>query len=293
MAQAFRRLGAEVTLVTSHDRLLPRDDEEASHTLGNVFAAEGIDVHCSAQARRAWQDGNIIHVVAGNDEFVGDALLVAAGRRPNVDGLDLEKAGVAYTARGIQVDGHLRTSQRHIYAVGDCTTSIHGSSYQFTHYASWQAAIAVRNALLPGASKGIAAYVPWTTFTDPELAHAGMTEAQAREQFGDRVVVCHWPMTQVDRARTEGNTEGFVQLVHKADGTLLGATVVAERAGETIQEWIVALERGLKVGDIAGIIHVYPTYSSGNLRAAAAARMNQMITSPPGRIVKRLARLLK
>ncbi|GAJ24873.1 unnamed protein product, partial [marine sediment metagenome] len=191
---------------------------------------------------RVWQKGKTIHVAAGVKELAGDCLLVAVGRRPNVDGLALEKAGVAYSPRGIDVDEHLRTSQRHMYAAGDCI-----GSYQFTHYTGWQAAMAVRNALLPGATKGIRDMVPWTTFTDPEVAHVGLTEQQAREQLGDAVMTCEWPMERVDRARTEGHTQGFLKLVHKKDGTLLGATIVCQRAGEMIHEWIVALEHSLKV----------------------------------------------
>ncbi len=288
MAQAFRRLGSQVTLVASRDRVLPRDDPAASRVLGEVFAAEGIALRYNARAERAWQDENGIHLVAGGDELLGDALLVAAGRRPNVDGLDLEKAGVAYSAQGIQVDEHLRTSQRHIYAAGDCI-----GSHQFTHYAGWQAFMAVRNALLPGASKGVTDLVPWTTFTDPEVAHVGLLEEQAREKFGGAVMTCQWPMEKVDRARAEGDTAGFIKLVHKKDGTLLGATVVAGRAGEMIHEWIVALDRGLKVGDLANAIHVYPTYSTASMQAAAAIRVSQLLSGTSGRVVRGMARLMR
>jgi pyruvate/2-oxoglutarate dehydrogenase complex dihydrolipoamide dehydrogenase (E3) component len=177
MAQAFRRFGAQVTLLSSRDRVLPRDDPAASRVLAQVFEAEGVDVRANARAERAWQDKDGIHLLAGGDELMGDALFVAAGRRPNVAGLGLEEAGVSYSDEGIQVDENPRTSARHIYAAGDCI-----GRHQFTHYAGWQAVIAVRNALLPGASKGIPEQVPWTTFTDPEVAHAGLTEAQARTQ---------------------------------------------------------------------------------------------------------------
>lgn len=288
MAQAFRRLGSQVTLVASRDRVLPRDDPAASRVLGEVFAAEGIDLRYNARAERAWQDEGGIHLVAGGDELLGDALLIAAGRRPNVDGLDLEKAGVAYSAKGIQVDEHLRTSQRHIYAAGDCI-----GSHQFTHYAGWQAFMAVRNALLPGASKGVTERVPWTTFTDPEVAHIGLLEEQAREKFGDAVMTCQWPMEKVDRARAEGNIAGFLKLIHKKDGTLLGATVVAARAGEMIHEWIVALDRGLKVGDLANTIHIYPTYSTASMQAAVAIRVSQLLRGTSGKVVRRLARLMR
>ncbi len=288
MAQAFRRLGSQVTLIVSRDRLLPRDGPAASRVLGEVFEAEGIDLRHNTRAEHAWRDENGIHLVAGDDELVGDALLIAAGRRPNVDGLDLEKAGVAYSAKGIQVDDYLRTSQRHIYAAGDCI-----GSHQFTHYAGWQAFMAVRNALLPGASKGVTDLVPWTTFTDPEVAHIGLTEEQAREKHSDAVMTCQWPMERVDRARVERDTAGFIKLVHKKDGTLLGATVVAERAGEMIHEWIVALDRGLKVGDLANTIHVYPTYSTASMQAAAAIRVEQLLGGTSGKVIRGLARLMR
>ena len=288
LAQAFRRLGSQVTLVASRDRVLPRDDPAAARVLGEVFAAEGIDLRYNARAERGWRDENGIHLIAGGDELVGDVLLITAGRRPNVDGLDLEKAGVAYSAKGIQVDEHLRTSQRHIYAAGDCI-----GSYQFTHYAGWQAFMAARNALLPGASKGVSDLVPWTTFTDPEVAHVGLTEEQAREKFIDSVMTCQWPMEKVDRARAEGDTAGFLKLIHRKDGTLLGATIVAARAGEMIHEWIVALDRGLKVGDLANAIHVYPTYSTASMQAAAAIRVGQLLSGTSGRVVRGMARLMR
>ncbi|MBT4513144.1 MAG: FAD-dependent oxidoreductase, partial [Chloroflexi bacterium] len=212
MAQAFRRLGAKITIVEGEERILLRDDPAVSEVLAGVFESEGIDLKLSAKAEHAWQDGNDIHLIAGGDEIVCDNLLVAIGRRPNVDGLDFEKSGVKYSPKGIEVDDHLRTSQSHIYAAGDCI-----GGYQFTHYAGWQAFMAVRNALLPGAVSGISEYVPWTTFTDPEVAHIGMSEAEAKEEHGDNVMTCNWPMDKVDRARTEGNTTGFIKLVHKKD----------------------------------------------------------------------------
>jgi pyruvate/2-oxoglutarate dehydrogenase complex dihydrolipoamide dehydrogenase (E3) component len=289
MAQAFRWLGGRVTLVASRDRVLPRDDPDASRVLGEMFEAEGIDVRCNARVRRAWQDDSGIHLVAaGGEELVGDGLLIVTGRRPNVDGLDLEKAGVVYSVAGIQVDDRLRTSQPHVYAAGDCI-----GGYQFTHYAGWQAFMAVRNGLLPGTSKGMVDYVPWTTFTNPEVAHVGLTEEQARNKLGDQVMTCEWPMRQVDRARAEGEIAGFIKLIHREDGTLLGATIVAERAGEMIHEWIVALEHGLKVGDLSSAIHVYPTYSTTSMQAAAAIRLKQLLSGKSGRIVRGLACLMR
>ncbi len=288
MAQAFRRLGAQVTLVEGESRLLPREEMEASQLLAEVFEGEGLKLRLDAKAERVWLDEKGLHIKAGSTEILGDALLVAIGRRPSVDGLDLEKADVVYSTKGIQVDEHLRTSQNHIYAAGDCV-----GSYQFTHYAGWQAFMAVRNALLPGASKGVVEHVPWATFTDPEIAHVGLTEPQARDKFGDAVMTCDWPMERVDRALTEVNASGFIKLVHKKNGTLLGVTIVAGRAGEMIHEWIVALEHGLKVGDLAGVIHVYPTYSTASMQAAAAIRVEQWLSSSSGRAIRRLAHLMR
>jgi pyruvate/2-oxoglutarate dehydrogenase complex dihydrolipoamide dehydrogenase (E3) component len=267
LAQGFRRLGSEVTVLASRDRLLPRDDPTASRVLGQVFKAEGINVRYKTRVKRAWKEKDGLHVVGGEHTVVGDALLVVAGRRPNVEGLDLEKAGVAYSTRGIQVDDYLRTSQPHIFAAGDSI-----GSYQFTHYAGWQARVAVRNALFPDKRrKGLRDWVVWATFTDPEIAAAGLTEPQARERFGDDVATVAWPMDKVDRARTDGDTSGMVKVIYKkSDGTPLGATIASERASDLIHEWIYALEFGLKVEDIAGAIHVYPSLSRANVKAGRA-----------------------
>ena len=283
MAQAFRRLGAGVTLVEGMERLLLNDEADAAQVLENRFAGEGIDLRFNAMIERAWQDPTGIHVVASGEE-----LLVTVGRRPNVDGLGLEDAGITYSERGIQVVDHLRTSQRNIYTAGDCI-----GGYQFTHYAGWQAFMAVRNALLPGATRGIAGQVPWTTFTDPEVAHVGLTEVQARDRFGDSVMTCEWPMEHVDRARAEGDTTGFIKLIHRQDGTILGVTIVAGRAGEMIQGWTIALDRGMKIGDLATSIHVYPTYSMASMQAAAHIRVAQLLSGTSGRVVRGLARLMR
>jgi pyruvate/2-oxoglutarate dehydrogenase complex dihydrolipoamide dehydrogenase (E3) component len=188
-----------------------------------------------------------------------------------VQGLDLEKAGVDFSPRGIQVNDKLQTSQPHIYAAGDCI-----GSYQFTHYAGWQASMAVRNALLPGSSKGVREWVPWTTFTEPEVAHAGLMESEAREKYGDAVSVTDWPMNKVDRARAEVDTRGVVHLVHKGS-KLLGVTIVAERAGELIHEWIVALEHGVSVRDLTTSIHVYPTYARSTVKAGGALLQKELL----------------
>lgn len=288
MAQAFRRLGAKVTLLEGGERVLPHDEPMALQIIAEVFTNDGINLRLNTMAERVWQDTAGIHLVVGAEESAVDSLLIAVGRRPNVEGLALEQVGVTYSAKGIKADRYLRTSQPHIYAAGDCT-----GSYQFTHYAGWQAAMAVRNALLPSATRGETNLVPWTTFTDPEVAHIGLTENEAREKSGSTVMTCEWPMERVDRARTEGETAGFMKLIHRNYGRLLGVTMVATRAGEMIHEWIVALERRLKVGDLANIIHVYPTYPTASMQAAADIRVSQLLSGTSGRLIRSLIHLIR
>lgn len=285
MSQAFRRLGARVTQIEAGDRILSRDDPAASEVLMRVFRAEGIDIRLNRHAQKVWQDAAGIHVLAGQEEIVGDALLVAVGRRPNVAGMELEKAGVAYSPRGIQVDDKLRTTQKHIFAAGDCV-----GSYQFTHYAGWQANMAARNALFPGAAKGVRAWVPWCTFTDPEVAHVGLTVAEAREKYGEAVELTTLPMTRVDRARAELDSEGFVQLAHKG-GQVLGVTLVAERAGELIQEWYYVVEKRLETRDVTTAIHPYPSYGQANVRAGGALLQKVFLLGRLGRVVNQASRL--
>jgi pyruvate/2-oxoglutarate dehydrogenase complex dihydrolipoamide dehydrogenase (E3) component len=260
--------------------MLGRDDPIAGQVMQSILEAEGVQFRLNTRAERLWRDEAGVHVQANGEELVGDQVLLALGRRPNVEGLDLENAGVAYDERGIQVDEKLQTTQEHIYAAGDCI-----GSYQFTHYAGAMAFSAARNALLPGSAKGVRDWVPWTTFTEPEVAHAGLTEAAAREKHGDAVETADWPMSQVDRARAEVDTEGLVHLVHKG-GKLLGVTVIAARAGEIIEEWIYALGYGIKVRDLASAIHVYPTYGYATVKASAALLEKRFLGGALGGVVK-------
>jgi pyruvate/2-oxoglutarate dehydrogenase complex dihydrolipoamide dehydrogenase (E3) component len=285
MTQAFRRLGSRVTLVEARDRVLGRDDPVASEVMQRVFEDEGVELRLNTRAERIWQDAEGIHLQADGEELVGDHLLMAVGRRPNVAGLDLEKAGVTYDEGGIPVDDRLRTNRRHIYAAGDCL-----GGYQFTHYAGSLATTAARNALLPGASQGLREWVPWTTFTEPEVAHAGLTEARARERHGDAVQTTDLPMEKVDRARAEVDTEGLVHLVHKG-GEVLGVTIVAARAGELIHEWVLAMEQGVKVRDLTTTIHVYPTYGRATVKAAGALLEKRFLQGRMGQLVRWLGRL--
>lgn len=258
MAQAFRRFGCAVAVVDVG--LIPKDDPDAQQVIAKVFEREGIRF-VRGLVDRVEKDR--IHVGATAIDF--DRVLVAVGRVPNTSGLDLEKAGVSYSKKGIATDAKLRTNVKHIYAAGDVIGGL-----QFTHLAGWQAFQAVRNALLPGASPGKPELVPWVTFTDPEVAQAGLLEDAARKQYG-AIKVVKRGLDKIDRAVCEDDRDGFLKLVLRADGTLLGATIVAARAGEMISELAVAIDRGWKIWDLARTIHPYPTYSTALMQAAADA----------------------
>lgn len=286
MAQAFLRLGSEVHIFHTHSRLIPKDEPEASEVLAKCLCEEGATLHLDMKINSTRQTAAGITLATNEGEFTGDVLFVATGRTPNVEAMDLENAGVHYTARGIPVDDNLQTNIKHIYAAGDCL-----GGPQFTHYAGYQAFIAARNALFPGSGKGLVQSVPWTTFTDPEIAHAGLTEEEARAKYGSDIGVCRWQMEQVDRAVTESDTAGFIKVIHKKDGLVVGATVVAERAGEVIHEWALAIAHNWKIGDLSGTIHVYPTYSIANQQLASDYAMESFLGGTTGKILKRLSGL--
>jgi pyruvate/2-oxoglutarate dehydrogenase complex dihydrolipoamide dehydrogenase (E3) component len=282
IAQAYRRLGSEVTIVAKV--LLPKEDPDARKCLETVFAREGIRL-ARARATAVEQTVGEIVVTAGNEAIRGDMLLVAAGRTPNVDGLDLEKAGVHFSPKGIAVDGRLRTNIKHIYAAGDVV-----GGPQFTHFAGWQAFQAARNALLPGTSAGFTDVVPRVTFTDPEVAHVGMTEEEARAKLGGGIVARTWEMSRTDRAICEGDEDGFIKLVTKRDGTIVGATVVAARAGETITEFILAIRHKWRVDQLAGAIHAYPTYSTAVQQLTAGMAVEHLLNGTLGRLLRRISK---
>jgi pyruvate/2-oxoglutarate dehydrogenase complex dihydrolipoamide dehydrogenase (E3) component len=285
MAQAYQRLGAGVTVLADH--VLPKENPDVQKLMQGVLEREGVRF-VSGQAMRACKDGNAIVVATEHHETRGEMLLIAVGRRPNVHELDLEKSGVKYSSHGIPVDDQLRSNVKHIYAAGDVA-----GGYQFTHYAGWQAFQAARNALLPGSSSGIGNVVPWVTFTDPEVAHVGLTEQQALAQFGSSVRIHLWNMDHVDRAICENDTSGFIKIIAKANGSILGATIVAARAGEVIVELIVAMKKRTKVKDIAGSIHPYPTYSTAVQQMAADITVEHLLSGTLGKLIRRFSRIAR
>ena len=289
LAQAFARLGSEVTLIEAADRILPQEDPEASDVIARQFADDGIRILADEGVKAVSPDLADSHRVrletSTGKTVLTDTLLLATGRRPNAGGLGLDSAGVDAGPEGILVDRNLRTTRKAIYAAGDVT-----GAPQFTHYAGWQGFMAVRNAFLPLNAPGVLNHVPRATFTDPEAAHAGLTEAEARGRHGNKAQVTRWPLDEVDRAITDGEAGGFVKVVHFRNGAIIGATIVAPRAGEIIHEWTLAIDQGMKLVDMARSIHVYPTYSMASQQLALRAYSERLLSGRVGRLLRRLAK---
>jgi pyruvate/2-oxoglutarate dehydrogenase complex dihydrolipoamide dehydrogenase (E3) component len=264
LAQAFHRLGAPVTVLEAAQPLA-REDGECAAIVLDALAREGVDVRSNAAVARVEGIGSKVKVVVGGDSgeaIEGSHLLIATGRRANTDGLALEQAGIASDRNGIMVDTGLKTANRRVYAIGDVA-----GRGQFTHLANYQAGLVIRNALFRLPAKVNADLVPRVTFTDPELAHVGLTEAEAKAR-GIAIRVLRWPYHENDRAQTECETVGHIKVVTDGRGKILGATIVGAAAGELITTWTLAISRGLHIKALAGIIVPYPTLAEIGKRAA-------------------------
>jgi pyruvate/2-oxoglutarate dehydrogenase complex dihydrolipoamide dehydrogenase (E3) component len=259
-----------VTILQRAARLLPREEPEASAVIQGRLAAEGVTLHLGATAHAvARRDGAIVVTARGADgapvEIAGEQLLLATGRAPNVANLGLETAGVALAGdTGIKVDAQQRSSNRRIYAAGDVT----GPPY-FTHAAAQQSLSAVRAALTPLGRALASRALPWAIFTEPEVAHVGLTEAEARTRHGDAVRAYVMPFSAVDRADTDEAGDGFVKLIANRQGALLGAHLVGTHAGEYVNELALAMRQRLNLGQLAATTHVYPTLALAIQQAAA------------------------
>jgi pyruvate/2-oxoglutarate dehydrogenase complex dihydrolipoamide dehydrogenase (E3) component len=285
LAQAFARLGSSVTVIDQRSSVLPDADPEAAATIQRLLESEGVEFQTSAVVTGVATHAARVVLDIGAIELKADVLLLATGRRPRIAALDLERAGVEVREGAIRVDKNLRTSNPHLFAAGDVT-----GGFQFTHYAGWQGYVAARNALLPGTQEGVRSSVPWAVFTDPEVAQAGLSEAEARRQFHD-IKVHRLPLERVDRAQTQGSTDGFLKLVSHADGRIVGATVVSPAAGEIVNELSLAIDRGLTVSDLASTIHVYPTFGFVVQQLAAEASFDAATTGTKGRVTRALRHL--
>lgn len=263
LAQALARLGSEVTLLQRGDRLLQKDDAEVVALLEKAFADEGVTVYTETgveAVRREGQDGgDKLLTLSGKHagELRVDEILVAVGRTPNVEGLKLDAAGVKYGKRGIAVNERLQTNVEHIFAAGDVVGGM-----QFTHYAGYQAAAAVRNIFLPLKIKFNPGVVPWVTFTDPEIAHAGLTEDEAKQQ-GKEFSVVRCPYAQLERAITDQDPVGLMKFLIDGKRRFIGVHIAGANAGELINELTLAMNNNLTVDEVIASIHAYPTYSFG------------------------------
>ncbi len=258
LAQAFARFGVRVTLVQKGPRLLPKEDRDISAFIQKALEADGVEVLTDAVLQSVRTGTAIIKIGETNREAPFDALLIAAGREPNIHSLDLEVAGVRTTKKGVEVNDYLQTSQPHIYAAGDIT-----GRHLFTHMADYDARIVVRNLLMPLQllrQRASGAAVPWCTYTDPEVARVGLSEDEAREQHIEYDLY-RQEMADVDRAVVESATSGFAKVLTQRGGDkILGAAIVAEHAGDLLQPLVLAMHAGLGLSKVAAAIHPYPTF---------------------------------
>jgi pyruvate/2-oxoglutarate dehydrogenase complex dihydrolipoamide dehydrogenase (E3) component len=271
LAQAFQRLGSRVVLLEAGAQLLPREDADAVGVVEARMAHEGVRVLTGCAVERVEASGparrlRVRRAGGASEEIEVDALLVAVGRAPGVEGLDLERAGVAWDAqRGVHVDDHLRTANPRIFAAGDCCMA-----WKFTHAADAAARIAVQNALFFPMRRVSGLVMPWCTYTDPELAHVGLHEREARQR-GIEITTFDVPLAEVNRAVTDGEEEGFARIhVRRGRDEIVGATIVAGHAGELISEITLAMGGRVGLGRILDVIHPYPTQAEAVRRAAGA-----------------------
>ncbi len=267
LAQAHRRLGSQVTVIEAQ-RLLPHEDPELAALLRDMLTAEGIRILEGTHATSIVSTGNgaRLQLVTPHDSEVleGRHLLVATGRKPNIEDLELDRAGVAADARGIKVDHRLLTSNPRIYAIGDVT-----GAPQFTHVAGYHASLVIRHALFRLPIRADHAMIPRVTYTDPEFAQVGLTEEEARAQ-GKAVRVACAELAENDRAVTDRETSGKVKIVVGKGGRVLGASILASHAGELILPWLMAVKNGTRLSAMAGMVVPYPTLSEASKRAAGA-----------------------
>jgi pyruvate/2-oxoglutarate dehydrogenase complex dihydrolipoamide dehydrogenase (E3) component len=275
LAQAFARFGSQVTVIDRGEHALPREDADVARVIERVMEREGVVFrHRTSISRVEWSGGEKLIVLQGangEERVPGDEILVAVGRVPNVEGLNLEAAGIGYDRAGVRVNDRLRTTNRRVYAAGDIC-----SRFQFTHAADALARIVVQNALFYGRARASRLIIPWTTYTSPEVAHVGRYEEDARAA-GFQVDTLTIPMNQVDRAVLDGETEGFFRVhLKKRTDRILGATLIAEHAGEMISEISVAMTAGLGLGQIGATIHPYPTQAEVFRKSADAWRRKKL-----------------
>ncbi len=273
MAQAHIRLGSKVTVIEGM-KALGRNDPEAAAIVVDQMRSEGVEIIEDAMAEDISEAGGQITVKTSAGSFTGSHLLMAVGRKVNIDTLDLEKGNVDHD-RAVKVDAGLRSvSNRKVYAIGDASGGL-----QFTHVAGYHAGVIVRSMLFGLPSKAKTSHIPWVTYSDPELAQIGPTEAQARETHGNAVTVARFDYHENDRAIATGKTAGFIKVM-VVKGKPIGATIVGEAAGELIGIWALAIANGLKMSAVAAMVAPYPTLGEVNKRAAGAYFTPKLFDNP-------------
>ncbi len=284
LAQAHIRLGANVTVLEGL-KALGKDDPELAEIALARIRGEGVKIVEGAMASNITGKAGAIEVHTKDGEvYKGSHLLMAVGRKPNIDRLDLEKAGVKFKRAGVSVDTALKTSNRRIYAIGDVAGGL-----QFTHLASYHAGVVIRSALFGLRARATTAHIPWATYTDPEIAQVGLTEAEAIDKHGDALTVVRFAFGENDRARAELTTDGLIKvMVFK--GRPIGASIVGVQAGELIQVWSLAIANRLKMGAIAAMVSPYPTIGEINKRVAGAYFSPRLFQN---KWVKRTVRLVQ
>ena len=288
MAQAHAQLGCKVTLLEMFS-IMTNDDGELVDVVRRALIAGDIDIREGIKIAGVEKTAAGVAVTIEDGDEVGriegSHLLVAAGRRANVAGLDLEKAGIDYTPKGIPVDARLRSSNKKVFAIGDVAGGL-----QFTHVAGYHAGVVIKNALFRIPAKADHSTVPWVTYTSPELAQVGLTEKKARDA-GIEFNVLRWPFHENDRAQAERETEGLVKAIVTPKGKILGCGIAGPHAGEHIHLWVLALAKGMKVGDLATLIAPYPTLGEVSKRAAGSFFTPKLFTDRTRAIVRFLLKL--
>ena len=287
MAQAFRRLGSKVTIIEYGDQVLGPEDPDIALILRSRLEAEGVKVLTDTKALKTTTAGSSVLLRVGPAKgdgepwtIEGDILLVAAGRKPNVEGLELPAAGVEFSPRGVPADSRMRTNVSHIYSCGDVN-----GVFPFTHVAGYEAGIALSNAVLRLPRKADYSKVPWCTYTDPEVASIGLNERRAKAS-GVEYRVLESPFRDVDRALAEGETEGKIKVLISPSGALLGCQIAGHHAGELIHEWVAAINGGVKLSTMAGAIHAYPTLAEISKKAAGSYYSEKLFSDRTRKILR-------
>jgi pyruvate/2-oxoglutarate dehydrogenase complex dihydrolipoamide dehydrogenase (E3) component len=289
LAQAYRRLGAQVPVLEMFS-ILAKDDSEAAEVVRRQLRREDVELREGVQfVGMSEEAGSVIADINVNgmpQRITGSHVLVAAGRSPNLDSLNLDAASIKYSAKGIEVDARLRSSNKRIFAIGDVAGAL-----QFTHVAGYHVGIVIRNALFKLPAKVNYTAMPWVTYTDPELANVGLTEEQAKESLGGHIRILRWPFGENDRAQAERKTDGFIKVISDRKGRIYGACIVGPHAGELILPWVLAVDQGLKIGAMASAVAPYPTRSEVTKRAAGSFYTASLFGDRTKKLVRFLLRL--